>query len=146
MGCTLQGELDPKKAVAGIRCAGAVVIEGRQADLVDVLWIHWLAQAPTAEEQRTRLVDLTKALLQEHLVRLHPAASVHVYVSRLVSEQAACSPICCASTSYPGFAMVLLCGRMMQLQTSNKHPNTDDDQYSYPDGRLTRAHCLCLGG
>ena len=74
----LQGELDAKKAVAGIRCAGAAVMEGRQADLVDVLWFHWLAQAPTAEEQRTRLVDLTKALLQEHLVGPPPPLSVCV--------------------------------------------------------------------
>ena len=70
-GCECQGELDPKKAVAGVRCAGAAVLEGRQADLVDVLWLQWLAAegGPSAEERRGRLVELTKALVQEHLVR-----------------------------------------------------------------------------
>ena len=58
--------------MAGIRCAGAAVMEGREADLVDVIWFQWLALDATAEEPRTRLVDLTKALMQEHLVSLKP--------------------------------------------------------------------------
>ncbi len=75
--CACQGDLDPKKAVAGVRCAGASVLEGRQADLVDVLWLQWLAAEggpSAADERRGRLVELTKALMQEHLVR-EPAAA-----------------------------------------------------------------------
>ena len=47
------------------------MLDGRQAELVDVLWLQWLAAeaGPTAEERRGRLVELTKALVQEHLVR-----------------------------------------------------------------------------
>ena len=38
-----QGDLEPKRAVAGVRCAGAAVLEGRHSDLADVLWFRWLA-------------------------------------------------------------------------------------------------------
>ena len=40
---------------------------------MDVLWLQWLAAegvAESAEERRGRLVELTKALVQEHLVRM----------------------------------------------------------------------------
>ena len=103
---------------------------------MDVIWFQWLALdgSLAAEEQRTRLVDYSKALLQEQLVTT---------TTSMLAET--CPPATPRAGLLESVHAPVFVPRPDDVyQTSNKHQNHDDDQYSYPDGLVLHIFVILI--